>query len=583
MKLVAWSKRIFQDLRRRRVFKVAAAYLAVVFVLLQVAEIVLPALGQDRGLTIAVVAAIVGFPITVVLAWLYDLSPLGVVRTEPMATADGDEANATEDPTTPRLRATSDPAERRRTVAVLPFEQVGGDAEDRYFADGIHEDVLTSLSKVADLHVLSRNAVLRYGSSATDLRQLGHELGAGTVLEGSVRRAGSKVRISARLVDADTEQNVWAETYDRSLEDIFRIQQDVALQIVRALEAELSAEERARIAAQPTRDLEAYDLYLRGRHLWNERTERSLEAAVAPLENATRRDPAFALAYAGLADVHLTRGLYALRAPDEVMPLALAAADRALELDPALGEARAARGCVQALYEWNWAGALSELAAASRAHPGYATAHQWRAVHVLAPLGRFDEAHEAVGRAVALDATSPAVRATEVFLFYLERRLEDAEAAGRRLVRDTPSFAMGHLFLGQTLHQRGEHDAALAALERAGELRGHSAELRIARAPALAALGRGDEVAALRREIEALADTTYVSPSRIARLDLAAGEPDTAVDRIEAAVETRATDLVWAGADPELDALRAAPRFRTCLARMGLADVESGAQAWKGV
>jgi TolB-like protein/Flp pilus assembly protein TadD len=578
MKLAAWSKRIFQDLRRRRVFKVAAAYLAVVFVLLQVAEIVLPALGQDRGLTIAVVAAIVGFPVTVVLAWLYDLSPLGVVRTPPMDTADGDDASATDATSGPRLRSTSDPAERRRTVAVLPFEQVGGDSEDRYFADGIHEDVLTSLSKVADLHVLSRSAVLRYGSSAVDLHRLAHELGAGAVLEGSVRRAGGNVRITARLVDADTEQNVWAETYDRALEDIFRIQQDVALHIVRALEAELSAEEHARIAAQPTRDLEAYDLYLRGRHLWNERTERSLEAAVVPLEKATRLDPGFALAHAGLADAHLTRALYALRAPDDVMPLALWAADRALELDPTLGEARAARGCVQALYRWHWTDALSELEAASRAHPGYATAHQWRAVHVLAPLGRFAEAHDAVGRALHLDAASPAVHATAAFLLYLERRFDEAEAACRKLVRDTPSFAMGHLFLGQTLHQKGEHAAALTAVERAGELRGHSAELRIARALPLAALGRTDEVVGLRSEVDALASTSYVSPSRIARLDLAAGDEAAALDRVEAAVAGRATDLAWARTDPELDPLRTADRFQACLALMGLAEVGAGAE-----
>jgi serine/threonine-protein kinase len=570
-RLLHRARRFFLDLRRRRVFRVAAAYLAIAFIVLQVAEIVFPALGQDRGLTIAVVLAIIGFPVTLVLAWLYDLSPLGLVRTAPLPDEDEDDAGAPE----PAIPLPADP-ERRKAVAVLPFRHVGGDPDDRWFSDGIHEDVLTGLSKISDLRVVSRNAVLRYREGVSDMRRLGRELGVGTVLEGSVRRSGTRVRIVARLVDADTDQNVWAETYDRSLDDIFRIQEDVARHIARSLRAELSDEEEERIASAPTQDLAAYDLYLRGRYLWNERTEKSLQSAAELLERAVAQDPGFALAHAGRADVYLTLALYNQRPPGELMPLAEEAATRALELEPGLSEARAARGCVRALYRWDWAGGLEDLTRAAAATPPSATAWQWRAIHVLAPLQRFAEAHEDLARACALDPASPAIHATRVFLLYLERRYDEAEAACRSLLADVPSFALGHQFLGQVLHRQARSAEASLALERASELRGRTPEARAALAVVRAATGQEAEARALLDELGSEGESRYVSPTRLAQIRLALGDVDEAFQQIEQALERRSTDLAWIRSDPAFDDARADPRFERALETMGLATGPSG-------
>jgi TolB-like protein/Flp pilus assembly protein TadD len=563
MRLTDRLKRFFKDLRRRRVFRVAAAYLALAFVALQVSEIVFPALSMDRGLTIAVIVAIIGFPVTVVLVWIYDLTPYGVVRTPPMAEEESSEAGGTPPPMD------------AHAVAVLPFEQVGGEKDDEYFCEGIHDDILTSLSKVSDLRVVSRNSVVRYRGTSPDPLRVGQDLGVGSVLEGSVRRSANRVRISARLVETTTRRNVWAETYDRSLEDIFAIQQDVARHIVEALRAELSEAERARISTAPTTDFEAYDLYLRGRHLWNERTEKGLLGAIEPLRAAVDRDPGFALAHAGLADAFLTLALYGARKPGDVMPRASEAAERALVLEPELGEALAARGCVKALFEWDWSGAETDLQAASRLSPSYATAWQWLAIHVFAPRCRFGAAADALARARLLDPGSPAIAATEVFLLFLERRYAEAEDRCRTLVAESPSFALGQQFLGQVLHHRGNLEEAIDALERASELRGGTPEMRAAIAPVYAAAGREEEARAILDDLARARTEGYVSATRLARIEVALGDVEAALSHLELASTDRATDLIWAASDPEMDPLRAQPRFEQLLERMGLDDVVS--------
>jgi serine/threonine-protein kinase len=354
------------------------------------------------------------------------------------------------------------------------------------------------------------------------------------------------------------------------LDDIFRIQEDVSRHIAVALRAELSDEEEERIAAAPTRDLEAYDLYLRGRYLWNERTEKSLQGAAELLERAVERDPGFALAHAGRADVYLTLALYNLRAPAELMPRAEDAAAHALELDPGLSGARAARGCVRALYHWDWTGALEDLARAAASSPPSATAHQWRAIHVLAPLERFAEAHQDLERACALDPASPAILATRVFLLYLERRYDQAEATCRGLLEEVPSFALAHQFLGQILHRLGRSPEALNALERASELRGRTPEARAPLAVVRAAAGQEAEARVVLAELAAAGEAGYVSPTRLAQIHLALGDLDAAFHELEAALERRATDLAWIRSDPAFDGARADPRFGSILERMGL-------------
>jgi TolB-like protein/Flp pilus assembly protein TadD len=562
MKFVVRLKRFVRELKRRRVFRVAVAYLAMAFILLQVAEIVLPALGQDGALTVVVVLAFLGFVPALVLAWAYDLSPQGIVRTPDL---DEDEIEAAK----PAARPV---ALDRRAVAVLPFKDMSGDAENRYFTEGIHEDILCQLACVGDLRVVSRTSVARYAENPPSLRQIGQELEVGSILEGSVRRSGNRIRVVAQLVDATDDVHLWAETYDRDLEDIFAIQSDVARQIALALEARLTEREAARIDRTPTVDLQAYDLFLRGRYLWNHRTEKRLDESLSFFREATERDPGFALAHAGLADAYVTLAIYNARPPHEVMPEAERAAARALEAEPELAEALTARACVRALYHWDWPGAEIDFRHAISANPGYATAPQWYAMNHLALLGRFDQARARLLEARRLDPVSPAIHASLGLLLLLEHRLDEAVAALESLLTEHPDFALGHHFLAQTLDVQGRHDEALAAIDQAVALRGSTPEVRSARGRILAAAGRTDEARAILTALQNLTASEYVSPTRLAQLALALGDPEAALAHLDRAVEFRSTDLAWVGVHPWFADLRRHPRYQNLADTLGLTE-----------
>lgn len=559
MKVVTRLKRFVRELKRRRVFRVAAAYLAMAFVLLQVAEIVLPALGQDGALTVVVVLAFLGFPLALVLAWAYDLSPGGIVRTPDL---DDDEATAA----VPGPQVPLD----RRAVAVLPFKDMSGDPDNRYFTEGIHEDILAHLAQIRDLRVISRTSVTRFADRAESLPTIGRLLGAGSILEGSVRRDGQRVRVVAQLVDATTDTHMWAETYDRELEGIFEIQSEVARQIARALQARLSEGEVARLHRAPTVDLKAYDLFLKGRFLWNHRTERRLDESLSYFKEATRLDPGFALAHAGLADAYVTLAIYNARAPHEVMPRADDAAARALAVEPDQAEALTARACVRALYHWDWAQAETDFKRAMTHNPSYATAPQWYAMNHLALLGRFDDARARLLEARTLDPASPAIHASLGFLLLLEGQTHEAEARFRTLIGEQPEFALAHHFLAQTLDVQGRHGEALATLERALELRGPTPEVLSARACILARAGRGSEARDIHDELERRGATEYVSPTRLAQVSLALGETERALHQLQQAVQCRATDLAWVGVHPWFAPVRHHPSYPELADALGL-------------
>jgi TolB-like protein len=257
------------ELKRRHVFQVGFAYLAIAYVTLEGASFILPALHvPDWVMTVLVVLGLIGFPVALALGWIFDLSPEGVVRTEPV------HGLRTHGRVERRAVAEVHP---RKSIAVLPFANVSGDRDNEYFSDGITEEIIATLSKISDLHVASRTTAMACKGTSMTVRELGQQLRVGTVVEGSVRKAGDKVRIVGRLVDAGSDERLWSDTYDRELKDIFEIQTDVARRIATALHAELTAIEERSIAERPTEDLVAYDLYLRARHAWNQRTEDGIE------------------------------------------------------------------------------------------------------------------------------------------------------------------------------------------------------------------------------------------------------------------------------------------------------------------
>jgi len=549
------------ELRRRRVFRVAVAYLALAFVVLQVAETVLPPLGWNRLHFGVVVLTIAGLPVALVLSWVFDISPEGLVRTSRQEAA-GAEPDSSAAGVSPDYPSTS--------VAVLPFKNVGGDPDNEYFSEAIHDDLLASLGKIGGLKVVSPTSVTGRSAEDLDLRDLAHRLRVGSLVGGSVRRVNERIRIVARLVDTGNGTQVWAETYDRAMEDIFEIQSDVATQIARALSIRLSDEESRRLSRRPTQNLDAYDLYLRGRFHWNRRTEAGLSKSIDLLRRAVGLDPGFALAHAGLADVHATLGIYNAEPPDSVMPAAEAAASEALRLDPAMAEALTARGCVRSLYRWDWDAAEDDFRRACALAPGYATAHHWYATNHLALRGRFSEAHAALTTAGELDPEAPAIEASIGWLHLLEGRYELAEERLAELTSAYPDFAMGYFFLGGVLERQARFDEAIEALQRASVLRGRPPEALAELARTYASAGRDEESGVLVETLQDMAHTRWVSPTRFAQIAFARGDLDGGFSHLESAVSARAVDLPWLMVHPAYEAVRADPRFEAVRSAVGL-------------
>src|SRR5512145_3059450 len=429
----------FAELKRRRVGKVAIAYGAVAWGVTESASVVLPALRvPEWAVTFIVIFLLVGFPIAMVLAWIFDATPTGIQRTEPLP-GDAPQSRV-------RMRAAfgvlvlllmtglgyllyergfgrAHAGEPHNSIAVLPFTNLSGDPARDYFSDGMSEELLNLLARIPGLKVASRTSSFAYKGRNVDIREVGQELGVETVLEGSVRQAGEQVRITAQLIDAETGFHLWSETYDRKLEDIFRVQDEIAAAIVDKLRIELAPQEQALAVRDkaPTQNVEAYELYLQGRAAWKRRGEDNLRKAIDLYQRALGLDPGFARAYAALASAYVVLPGYTVEQGDEaqVLPMAETAARRALSIDPTIGEAHAVLAQMNS-QRGDLLDAESGFFFAISLEPNAATPHHWYSI-LLGKVGRLDQALEQARRAQELDPTS-AIIAANLAAHYLARR-----------------------------------------------------------------------------------------------------------------------------------------------------------------
>jgi len=461
---------------------------------------------------------------------------------------------------------------RERSVAVLPFVNMSPDPENAYFSDGLTDDILAQLAKIGSLRVISRTSSMRYRNTEKTIREIADELGVATVLEGSARRAGDRVRIVAQLVDAATDENMWTETYDRELDDIFAIQTELATQIAEALKARITQGERARIEKAATRDMRAYTLYLQGRFHWNRRTRVDAERAIACFREAIQLDPAFAEAHAGLADALFI--LVQHNPPNAELLLSQAedAARRALQLDEALAEAHASLGAI-ADQRLDWPQAEGNLRVATELNPNYATARHWYAL-LLAKHGRLGEALEQIQRACELDPQSFIIRKATGHVYYLAREYGRAVEELLAAMHMDPSLSSEvHLELGKALLCQGRFEEALAQFTLHGE-RGTKASFRTCVSEILAAFARErlGQRGALREAVErweAEPDTSVLYGAlALGRIEL--GDVDPGFSWMEKAFAEQRASLVFAKVEPFMDSVRDDPRFLDLLRRLGL-------------
>jgi TolB-like protein/DNA-binding SARP family transcriptional activator/Flp pilus assembly protein TadD len=466
-------------------------------------------------------------------------------------------------------RGESDPA-GIPAIAVLPFETMASDEESLFFADGVTEDVATNLARIGGLRVIGRASVVAYRDSERPVEEIAGELGVDYLLRGSIRRAGDAVRITAQLIDARTRASVWAESYDRQLEDIFAVQSDIARRVAAALEAELTPNVAAEIDRRPTRDLVAYNLYLHGRFFWHRRTEEDLRQSVRLFEEAVGRDPGYARAWAGLADAYAVLAFYDYLAPDEGYPKAKRAARRALDLDNSLAEAHASLGYITLYYDWDAQTAEREFRRAIDLNPSYSVAHQWYA-NLLVATGRFEEAEREMGLAREVNPLSLIANLALGWVYYYAGRYEEAVRQCDLALEMDPDWDLAYLWRGMALEELGREAEAIASLTRAVALSGGSGITVAALAHAHAGAGEAEQARELVRGLtDAMEDGHYRPSFEIAQVHVALGEREEALRWLEQAYQERSHSMVFLEVDPKLAGIARQPRFRRLVEQVGL-------------
>ncbi len=436
---------LLQRLRERKIVQWAVVYLAGAWLFLEALGFVADNFGWPTYITrSAIIIAAIGFLAVLVLAWYHGekgrqrVSGAELLMIAALLAIAGmllAILGPGEDAATTSEVAVMAPAVEgeKRAIAVLPFDNFSPNPGDAYFADGMHEEIITRLSQISELKVISRTSVMQYREVRKPVREIAAELGVDFILEGSARKAEDQVLLTVQLIDARKDEHLWADKYDRDLTagNLFAIQSDVAERVAAALEVELTASERQRIERRPTESLTAYDLYLLGRYYWNQASEEGLKRAIGYFEQAIEYEPDFARAYAGLADSYALATQGWGLAPKEVFPKAREAATRALELDSTLAEAHASLGYVRMLFDWDWEGAETAFKRAIDLNPNYAPAHHWLALCYSA-RARHGEAIEEMKQALALDPLSPYTNLNMGWVLYVSRQYERATEHMRR-------------------------------------------------------------------------------------------------------------------------------------------------------
>ena len=462
------------------------------------------------------------------------------------------------------------------SIAVLPFANLSADKEQEYFCDGMAENLINALTHVEDLRVVARTSAFSFRGKEIDVREIGRKLKVETLLEGSVRRAGSRLRISAQLISVADGYHLWSEKYDRDIgetccpEDIFTIQDEISLAVVDKLKVKLLGAEKAKLVKRHTKDLEAYDLYLKGRFFWNKRTKEGYRKSLEYFQQAIDRDPTYALAYVGIADCYDLLGWYDYLPPEEAFPRSRAAAQKALEMDDTLAEANASRGWISTNYEWDWPAAESKYKRAIEINPSYATARQWYAEY-LSYMGRHDESIAEAKRAQELDPFSMIINTDLGQVLYYARQYDQAAEQLQKTLELDPNFIVAHFFLALLYAQKAMNDEATAEAQKARALSGGDDSLMLAHLGAIYSFsGRSDEAKKVLDELQQLSKHRYVSPFYTALIYKGLRQKDQALKWLEKAYEGRDHWLETLKVHPWLDSLRADPRFIELVRKMGL-------------
>ncbi len=579
----------FAELKRRNVYKVAVAYAVVGWLLVQVATSTFPVLEiPNWAIKLVIFLVLLGFPVALVLAWAFELTPKGIKRTE-----DVDPTASTRQPrkhtwilvvivgavlsiglffigryTARNTADTVGSAASTKSIAVLPFDNLSRDPDNAFFAEGVQDEILTRLAKVADLKVIARTSTKRFQSAPENLQDIAKQLGVANILEGSVQKVNDQVRVNVQLINANTNAHLWAEIYDRKLTDIFAVESDIAKTIADTLQAKLTGSEKQMMASAPTTDTTAYELYHKGRSLWDKRSGDNIPKAIALYQEAIAHDPNYALAYAGLSSAYILAPFYVGADRLDAGAKAKSAALKALQLDPKLAEAHLALGKVLFFSEIDLNGANREYKRAIELKPNDAGAHHWYGNDTLAALGQFEDAIAESKRAVELDPLSTVINADLGGTFYYARRYEEAAAQLRKTLGIDPTDFYARYNLGIALQAKGDLSGAITEYEKARQL-GENTLVSTLCAQAKAYAGDKDAALRMLSDLDELGKHREVVGYLRALLYLSLNNKDEALRWLEQDYEERdGSNMSWIKVDPLLNPLQSDPRFEALVRKV---------------
>jgi TolB-like protein/Tfp pilus assembly protein PilF len=579
------SRSFFAELKRRNVYKVAVAYAIVGWLLVQIATQVFPFLEIPNWVVRLVIALVaIGFPIALVIAWAFEATPEGIKRTEvadamPVSAAIGRKKHAwiyvvviaaaisvtlffLGRYTAGNKSVASAPNELpTKSIAVLPFDNLSRDPDNAYFAEGVQDEILTRLAKIADLKVISRTSTQRFKSAPSDLPAIAKQLGVMHILEGSVQKANDQVRVNVQLINALTDAHLWADTYDRKLVDIFSVESEIAKTIADTLQAKLTGSEKTAMSKKPTANPEAYELYLKGRFFWNKRTAADLRRSIDYFNQAIAKDPNYALAYAGLAQAWKLLPAFNGGAPQDCFPQAESAAKKALALDDTLSDAHAALASLKGVNGFDYAGAISEYERAIQLNPNDATAHQWFANDTLANIGQTEREVAVMKRAVELDPLSLIINSNLGWAYIHAGRLDDAVAQFRKTVEMDGSFYYARYGLALALELKGAIPEAIAEYQKTVSITEDSVPLGML-GRLYAAQGRKDEAQKILQQLRQIREQHYIPAYSLALVYLGLGDRNEALKWLEEGYRERdGFNIGPIRVDPLLTPLHGDPRF----------------------
>ena len=458
-------------------------------------------------------------------------------------------------------------------LAVLPFSNISPSPEDEYFADGLTEEMISTLSKINDLRVIARTSVMQYKVISKSISEIGSDLNVANVLQGSIRKSKNKLRISIQLIDTQSEEMLWSEKYDRNLGDIFEIQSDIAKKVTDALKVNFLNYDEKKIRKNSTKNSEAYNLYLQGRFFWNKRTEADLIRSIEYFEKSIEKDPNFALSYAALADAYIIFGDYNYLTTTKAFPKAREAAEKALQLSPDLVQAHTSLACVKAVFDWDWLGAEAHFKKALHSNTDYATSFQWYAINFLVPHRRFDEAIDNMHSAREMDPLSLIISTTTGLVYYFAGDYEIAIENFEKTVEFDPNFPVVYYFAAWTYAQTGQYTKALKAMNTAIKILGDSIALKSELGLIHAMAGEVGEALKIYKQVKESGTkniTTSYAMYSIAAFYAQLFKNDLAIEWLEKAFNEKCYRLIYLATDPWFESIRPDKRVQKLIEKIDL-------------